>query len=169
MPVYTYNGVDCVSAGILFYRKGRETELLFLEKADKKGNLLLEDPGGKSQADDASIEVVAAREAAEELNAEIQDSRLDQSRLSYQERVDASRDYILQLIRRRPLCLVNPRTKYALFLVGLPNEKNWNFGEREMHPKFEIRRTARWITPTGVFAQPVRSIHPRIRHILKFL
>jgi 8-oxo-dGTP pyrophosphatase MutT (NUDIX family) len=176
MPVYTYNGVECVSAGVLFYRKRRETELLFLEKTDKKGNPLLEDPGGKSQADDASIETVAAREAAEELNAEIQDPERDVSALTYQERVDASRDYILSLIKRRPLCIPNARTKYALFLVGLPyrpsekaEQKEWDFGVRELHPKFEIQRRARWISPAGVFAQPVRSIHPRIRHLLKFL
>jgi len=170
MPVYTYNGAECVSAGVLFYRKtARGTELLFLEKQDKKGQPLLEDPGGKSQADDVSIAFVAAREAAEELNAEIQDPARDIGALGYQERVDASRDYILGLIERHPLCIPNARTKYALFLVGLPESSKWNFGAKEFHPKWEIQRRVRWLTPTNVFSQPVRTIHPRIRHLLKFL
>lgn len=163
MPVYNYNGINCVSGGVLFYRKRAETELLLLEKRDKKGNIILEDPGGKSQADDATIEVVAAREAAEELNAEIQDPTRDTSMMTYQERVDASRDYILSLIRKRPLCLPNVHAKYALFLVGLP-DRDWNFGTKELHPKFDIYRHVRWIAPGNL-----QGVHPRIRHILKFL
>jgi 8-oxo-dGTP pyrophosphatase MutT (NUDIX family) len=154
-------------------RAQRGVELLLLRKQDKKGNPLLEDPGGKSNADDESIEVCAAREAAEELNAKVQDPARAKSpefaALTYQERVDASRDYILELIRRRPLCLVNVRTKYALFVVQLPDLGELDFGQHEIHSKYDIPREACWFTAPEVFAQPSRSIHPRIRHILRHL
>lgn len=168
MPVYIHNGIECVSAGILFYRRTKDLEFLFMERKDKKGNLLLEDPGGKSQSDDTTLEMVAAREAAEELNAEIHDPALDVTQLSYLERLELSRDYILDLIKRRSICIPNQRTRYALFLVHLPSKerRNWDFGSHEFHPKFTIERTVRWLSTTRIFSQ---AVHPRIRHVLKFL
>lgn len=169
MPVYIYDGIECMSAGIVFYRRTNKViELLFLEKQDKKNQILLEDPGGKSQADDDCIEMTAAREAAEELNAQIQETIVDS--LTYQEKIAASRDYILKLIRMQKWCVLHPGTKYAIFICEMPDAcVDLDFGTRELHPKFQIDRVAKWIPVHEIQKRDIKTLHPRIRHLVKFL
>lgn len=187
MPVYLYENMEFVSAGVVFYRIRNGAEFLFMEKQDKKGQTIYEDPGGKSNAEDDCIEAVAAREAAEELNGKIQDPARDTSTLSYQERIDASRDYILSLIRAKPRCVPNPRIKYATFLVHLDHtgttppdsprsdgssrssSPELDFGDREFHPKYVIERNVKWLTVRDLAALETRSIHPRVRHVVRLL
>lgn len=187
MPVYLYENMEFVSAGVVFYRIRRGAEFLFMEKQDKKGQTIYEDPGGKSNAEDDCIEAVAAREAAEELNGKIQDPMVNTAGMSYQERIDASRDYILRLIREKPRCIPNSRIKYATFLVHLPYFKTGttppdspkgeldprsqeiDFGDRELHPKYVISRRVRWFTAHDLATLTVRQIHPRVRHVVRMI
>lgn len=167
MPVYSYNDHECVSAGVLFCRRSTQgVELLLLSKNDKNNNCLLEDPGGKSAPDDVSIQECAAREAAEELNGLIQDPLKKLEYSTYQEKLDSSKAFILDLINKRPICLVNKRTRYALFVVEIPDLGDIDFGTHEIHAKYDIKREVVWLTAVALFNKPLKSIHPRIRHLL---
>lgn len=168
MPIFPYNGVDCVSGGTLFYRINSESqvEVLMQKKIDRKTKKFYrEDTGGKSSSEDISIEAVAAREAAEELNGQILDKK--DVPLDYPSRIDKSRDYILELIKKQSIALIQPKTGYALFLVYLPGPYNHEFGTKELHPVWNIDRTVEWIKPKEAF-QHVQHIHPRIRYMMKF-
>lgn len=168
--MFPYKGVDCVSGGTLFYRINPETteiELLMQKKIDKKTQTYFrEDTGGKSSSEDASIEAVAAREAAEELNGQILEP-CSSGTMDYSIRIDRSRDYILQLIKQNSVALLQRKTKYALFLVHLPGPYGHDFGTKELHPKWDIARTVEWVRPKDAF-QDVAQIHPRIRYLMKF-
>jgi 8-oxo-dGTP pyrophosphatase MutT (NUDIX family) len=167
MPIYKYKGVDCVSAGVIFYRFTDDgaIELLMQLKQDKRTlSSFWEDLGGKSDPEDQSIEDVAAREAAEESNAKIS----NQFSTTYDEQLKSSRNYIRELIKKNSIALLQKKTKYALFLVYLPEKHHkLDFGSSELHPKWQIHRTLEWIRPRDVFKN-VKKIHPRIRHVLKF-
>lgn len=74
MPKFYYKGIECVSAGIIFYRynNGRY-QFMLQKKVNSKGREIYEDLGGRSLYNDKSIFHVAAREAAEETNGKIID------------------------------------------------------------------------------------------------
>lgn len=168
MPIFTYKGVECVSAGIIFYRisENGAIELLMQQKKDRKtGTTFYEDLGGKSSCEDMSIEDVAAREAAEESNGQIVERYME---TDYVTKISRSKNYILDLIRKNSISLMQRRNKYALFLVFLPGDhRNYNFGLKELHPRWDIWRTIDWVQPKDAF-QNLRAVHPRIRHLLKF-
>lgn len=157
MPVYLYKNIQCVSAGIIFYRNN---SFLLLDRTK-----YLEDPGGKSQADDETIEMTAAREAAEELNAKIQENDIKHE--TYDKQLQSSQNYILKLLDNA-ICFPHKRNKYALFVCELPEAcGNPDFGKKELHSKYEIIRDVKWVSLNELLQMPIKSIHPRIRHFIK--
>lgn len=169
MPTFTYDGVNCVSAGCIFFRvdKSGGVKYLLQQKHDlKTDRKFLEDWGGKSEATDQSIEETAAREAAEETNGGVQDPTVDTSKMSYLETLQASKQYIQSLIRHRTIAIPQRKTKYMLFLVFLPGRHPIDVGDRERHPKFDIPRTSVWLDGFALKNSNIKTIHHRIRHLL---
>lgn len=162
-------GVQCVSAGIIFYRNSPNLKFLIQQKVDHKGRCWLEDVGGKSNPDDASIMEVAAREAAEETNAQILDPTLDLSSANYETRLIRSKDYILRLMQNPcTITVCNKRAKYALFIVPIGNAE-WDFGDHEIHPKFVINRSIDWMSQETLVKKNIKEIHPRIRNFVMLM
>ena len=168
MPTFSYKGVECVSAGVVFYRltQNGTIQLLMQRKFDKRSNPFWEDLGGKSNLGDKTIEDVAAREAAEETNAEIQPFEVPEY-MPYKTRLETSTNYIKNLITKNSFPLIQRKTKYALFLVYLPDiNHDRDFGSCEINQEWHIERTVEWVDPSDVFKN-IKNVHPRIRHIIK--
>lgn len=152
MPKFYYMGVECVSAGILFY-KYIDNKLYFMlqKKIDKRNNVYYEDLGGKSISSDKSIFHVAAREAAEETN--------------YVIAYNHSIDYILSLIKAEN-GIVFGQSKYALFLVEYPINNYLDFSDMEYHHKKPIPRTIEWV-PYSLLKNI--KLNHRIKNIVNYI
>lgn len=154
-----YYGKNAVKAsGVMFYKRKRVKKN---SKNDNKYNsgievLVLftkgkyEDPGGKIDEIDESIEAAAAREVSEETNNVI------------------TQDMALSMINHKSTkCHYSKISKYLLYLVEANNEiKNINmddFGTREI--KYDYKRIFQWIDIDKLYSQTNingRRINPRI-------
>lgn len=149
---FDIRGASCVSAGVIFfrYRNGR-LEFLMQHKPDKKQKWWFEDLGGKVDLGDSSPNETAAREADEESNGQI------------------SKIYTMELMRQNSIALLYQKAQYMMYLVHLPDEKDFEFGDHEVHPKYFIQRTLKWIPIDVIQKIPFSSIHPRIRHFYRMI
>ena len=172
---FKFGSHECVSAGILFYRfnEEKEVEYLFQYKSDKKGKIWrYEDLGGKHDRKDNSVEEIAAREAAEETNSVFVTHLMNKesmNRVEYVDIVSTCKDYIMKLIDIKSISLINPKSKYVLYIVHLPNNINYDFGTTEIHPKYNITRYINWMTLKEIRKKKYTEFHPRIRTFIKFL
>lgn len=161
---FVYEGEACVSAGVIFYRvRNKKVDLLLQRRRDKKGKWWYEDLGGKSGAGDRDIIDVAAREAAEESNGAFIKNCLPNA--DEKQLIEVCQRYIRKLIRLNSYAVVHRASKYLVFLVHLPDKQQFDFGEYEHHPKYNIRRDIEWMSKEEIKNIPIKSIHPRMRHL----
>jgi 8-oxo-dGTP pyrophosphatase MutT (NUDIX family) len=153
--MFTIKGVTCISAGIVFWRfRNNRAEVLLQFSNDKKSSKLwFEDFGGKREPTDPTIMDVAAREAAEETNAAW--TAGDKKK---------SQDLIRGWLDTRSRSFINRQSRYALFLVHCPLERDVNFGDHETGLPFVKYRIAEWIPFEKFLSLNVNLVHPRIRH-----
>lgn len=165
--------MTCISAGVIFYQQDADGRIKFLlqRKFDsKKKRTYLEDLGGSSIDSDIDICDVAAREAAEESNAQLLNLEFYHPIFKdYYTRLRACREYVYQLIKTYAKIYINRRSKYALFVVRLPGASDYDFGGYEIHPNKCISRRIEWIYQDDLTDLPVVSLHPRIRHVYNLL
>lgn len=174
---FTFQGKECVSAGIIFYRSrknGNGIELLFQRKADR--HAWYEDLGGKAGPEDPTIEHVAAREASEESNGAfigpfkyaINDLLPKNLVEEYDTHIKRCTQYILELMKHS-LVIVNKKTKYALWCVQLPSETPIRFDNKEYNTQYYFYRSLEWVPYTKCVKMNHEQLHPRIRHFHRML
>ena len=144
----------CRASGIIFYRIINDELHFLLQRV--KNNSVYEDLGGKIDITDNNIWMTAVREAVEESNGVI-----------YGKTVDECRNYIMNLTERH--AYLNTKIKYALFLVHLPGDDNYDFGDCEYASGFTINRTIEWISINTIKNKGNKILHPRIRHIFNVI
>lgn len=141
--------MNCINAGILFYRYAYKNgfkcrEYLMLRKNTKKGEIY-EDPGGKYEPYDCSLLETATREACEELNWCINYNNIIQL------------PYVVKH---------NTRCRYAVFLIKYPLNYIPDFGEYENCGDFKIYRQVMFVDQHDLTYD---NIHPRLRFLLKYI
>lgn len=158
MPTFMYKGIECVSAGIIFYTfAGGSMQFLLQRKIGEK--FTWEDLGGKSSTSDTSIMEVAAREAAEESNGQIRD-------IEGLDILNISKKFILKLLDRA-FVFINKKIKYVVFVTYLSLDiSKLNFDDYEHNNVHNIKRTIELVNLKNI---KVGELHPRIRFILKYL
>lgn len=154
------------AAGIIFYRIDKFGNFEFLlQTKHYKNKIYIEDLGGKKEKIDNSIFETAAREAAEESNAEFIQSNI----MQYDIKVKLCKIYFLKLMSENIIKLPYKKNYYMLYLVNIPyhSTDNLDFSDTENHPKFIIRRKIKWWTINEIKNTGVKKIHPRIRHFYR--
>lgn len=150
--IFNILGAPCVSAGVIFFRfKNGQLEFLLQHKPDKRQKWWYEDLGGKSNPEDKSLDDTAAREVDEESNNQI------------------TKAYAKQLMSRDSIALLYQKAKYLVYIVHLPDQKEFDFGDHENHPKYVIKRYIKWVSLADVKKIPFAEIHPRIRHFYRMV
>lgn len=175
--VLKYIGKEYVSAGNILYRYRYDNgkyipEFLLQYKFDiKKKKFWYEDTGGKLSIEDKTIKFTAARETSEELNGSLigtypinELNNIDK----YKNHIDECTDYIHKLMHNA-IFYPNDRTRYALFLVKIPDDKDYDFGIAEYHPEFYLPRSLKWVSINEIIKIKYNDIHPRIRHFYNIL
>lgn len=155
---FIVKGVECVSAGIIFWRNRNGIEILVQLTSDKKTkHMWIEDFGGKKNPEDACIRDVAVREAAEETNAVWGGGNIEKC------------SQLINVWMQRCKVFVNRRAKYALYLVHCPLTEKFDFGPHEIGLPFIRQRLVGWIPLSQFMQYDVDLVHPRIRHFWRSL
>lgn len=149
-PCFNINGLEYVSAGILFWTEDvNHIYHLLLQKTNFQNSYIIEDFGGKSDLKDQCIREVAIRECLEELNFKIKKEDLQKK---FQEK-----EFNTILI---------PDCKYILYLIYLDPTyidlyTSNLFGTEELHE--HINRSVIWMSYKDYIKEHYKNkLNPRL-------